>query len=363
MWASSDRGNDWGTAPRSFIDSAEVAYPYTKDGKQEVEIGRSAWPQLEGSRYIPGGWDRQNIYADPFSDRNNPTLYALLPSDSGGGDYADHSTYQTLVFVSHTGGRTWTSDGQGHPRPIQVLPRCKPLAMTTNRNGLSFMYGSVGEVSALWVLNDGGTTVRRHDVYYGGGKTPTTIVYGAPPSAIPGGLRNAWNWDVSRAADGVRIVYPSRTEDKPDASQIARVIFVRFPDPDGPPEVHDVAEIRPQDPKGHVLYPTFIETDRVELPQDNPSDDAMLYWVETSGDQIRTRYSLFHGELGWTTPQDLSTTTWKVQGDFDIGDYMRGAFFYDGQLNFLAQWPQRSDSKGNALNQIRYRILRVQPTA
>jgi hypothetical protein len=175
-------------------------------------------------------------------------------------------------------------------------------------------------------------------------------------------MRMAYNCAVSRAANGVRIVYPSRNQVSKDAPQIARVIFVSVKDMTSAPIVQNVAEIAAEDTTGHVLYATFIETDRIELPRENLSDAAMLYWVETSGDQIRTRYSLFHGALGWSTPQNLSSSSWKAEGEFDIGDYMKGAFYYDGQLNFLAQWPQVRDDQGKPLNQIRYRILTVQPS-
>ena len=164
-------------------------------------------------------------------------------------------------------------------------------------------------------------------------------------------------------AGGLRIVYPSRNQVSDNAPQIARVIFVPVTDMASRPVVQNVAQIVAEDPTGHVLYATFIETDRVELPLDNPSDAAMLYWVETSGDQIRTRYSLFHDQHGWSAPMNLSSSSWKAESLFDIGDYMKGAFFYDGQLNFLAQWPQVRDTQGNPLNQIRYRILTVQPSA
>ena len=64
-----------------------------------------------------------------------------------------------------------------------------------------------------------------------------------------------------------------------------------------------------------------------------------------------------------STPQDLSVTKgarryWSPNNGELIGDYMRGAFAYDGKLRFIAQWPERNT--GNPLR-IRYNVITVQP--
>jgi hypothetical protein len=109
----------------------------------------------------------------------------------------------------------------------------------------------------------------------GGQRGPQMSTYsdmwGANPAEVPvpANLRNAATWSIARAGDGVRIAYPSRKE-KQSSLQTVKIIFVRCPDPTKPPEVRNIAEIEAKDPKGHVLYATFIESDRVKLSPNNP---------------------------------------------------------------------------------------------
>ena len=56
-------------------------------------------------------------------------------------------------------------------------------------------------------------------------------IWGADPKAIPAQLRSAWTCGISRAANGVRIVYPSRRGSGSSSQQVARVVFVQCPDP------------------------------------------------------------------------------------------------------------------------------------
>ena len=94
----------------------------------------------------------------------------------------------------------------------------------------------------------------------------------------------------------------------------------------------------------------------------NRSDSAILYWVETLGHgddpavgtQIRLRFSRLHDDTGWSLPQDLSDP-WTPTDDFEIGDYVRRDFLFDGQLNYLLPWPQPSGGKKG----MRYRVVSV----
>ena len=69
---------------------------------------------------------------------------------------------------------------------------------------------------------------------------------------------------------------------------------------------------------GDCLYPTFVQPDVVTT--------ATLYWIESSGTQLRARFSVFYGVETWTYPSDLSAVSWEATGSFDAGDYMRALF-------------------------------------
>jgi hypothetical protein len=162
---------------------------------------------------------------------------------------------------------------------------------------------------------------------------------------IPVGLdtqpRNAWTHAIARSRSGVGVAYCSRKPISSGIRQVYNIISVEWDDPLVEPLITSIAEIAAEDASGHVLYTTFVETDRVELSKANPSDAALLYWVQTSGSKFFTRGLMMHGTTDWSSPFALSTERWAPgTNNFAIGDYMKGAFYYDGSLNFLALWPE-----------------------
>ena len=133
-----------------------------------------------------------------------------------------------------------------------------------------------------------------------------------------------------------------------------------------------------ESPTGNIIYPTFIETDRVDLPKNSATNTAVLNWYETGNVPVNpgqpaivglfTRYSVFRdggsvpGGVA-SAPKDLSVTNgsrryWSPNNWEFIGDYMRGAFAYDGKLRFIAQWPEGNPGK---FLRIRYNVVTVEP--
>lgn len=126
--------------------------------------------------------------------------------------------------------------------------------------------------------------------------------------------------------------------------QVQRVVIVHIR-PSGKVTSETGPTFSATDPRGSILQAVFIETDRVELKQD--SNAALLYWMETvpaTGEMI-ARGAVVRGESNWSSPFDLSVTnrkrrTWKPHSEW-LGDYMKGAFFFDGLASrFLAQWSE-----------------------
>jgi hypothetical protein len=191
--------------------------------------------------------------------------------------------------------------------------------------------------------------------------------------------------------DTVRVVYPAVR----DGRRIAHVVVVRIqesaeldvdrlgnPRKAGPlfvlSKLHEETIVA-ADETGSIIYPTFIETDRVDLPKSSTTNTAVLYWYETAREinvqkkiasvRLFTRYSVFRDDGGTvpggtaSKPRDLSVTnrsrrSWSPSNGEFIGDYMRGAFAYDGKLRFIAQWPERSPGK---TLRIHYNVVTVEP--
>src|ERR1051325_824404 len=70
VWRSHDCGDTW--LYDTTMDSAKMKVPDPAgDPSGQNDEGRCAWPQdgtLNGG-YWPGGWDREQVYVDPFEDR------------------------------------------------------------------------------------------------------------------------------------------------------------------------------------------------------------------------------------------------------------------------------------------------------
>ena len=379
---SRDCGQTWEF--NGFLDPAKI--------KLKGVEGIGAYPQKiwldkakDTKQLIQGGGDREEFYADPWDDQivyvtlqfagnydrtNNQAIDNTLPLVSN-----------SLIFGSTDGGKTWGSE------PIKMFDtNSLPLAMTATRTKRLFLFNCVSSTPTLHYVK-GGKYVQSWPVFHGDPKNPENACAGdLRTQADTGQLTNPGflsriNQDVSisrvdgsGARDTVRVVYPAVRGGR----RIAHVVVVRIQesakldvDQFGNPKktgamlvlskLHEET-ISPASETGNVIYPTFIETDRVDLSKSSATNTAVLYWYETAREidmlkktasvRLFTRYSVFRdggtipGGIA-SKPQDLSVTngsrrSWSpINGEF-IGDYMRGAFAYDGKLRFIAQWPERS---------------------
>jgi hypothetical protein len=88
---------------------------------------------------------------------------------------------------------------------------------------------------------------------------------------------------------------------------------------------------------GDCLYPTFVQPDVVTT--------ATLYWIESSGTQLRARFRL-------PRRRDLDLPVRPVGGFVGSDPILRRRrlyaehFFHDSSLQFVPCWPQRNPSKG-----------------
>jgi len=158
------------------------------------------------------------------------------------------------------------------------------------------------------------------------------------------------------------------THDLPHVERLSDPFFGSTAAANGHVETTPGPTFEAADPKGSVLQATFVESDRAEMREDD--DCALTYWMETApatGEMV-ARGAVVRGAADWSAPFDLSVAAgkrrvWKPHGEW-LGDYMKGAFFFDGAAPcFLAQWPESSppniDLHANVVSLPRRRALRA----
>lgn len=388
---STDCGDNWEYV--GLLDPKDITLTYNN----KSYTGPAAYPQKDWlnqanktTQFIQGGWDRQEVYADPWDGQtvylalwgggNDDRTNNLAPANS-----AIPSVVNAMVFASADGGKSWGS------QPIKMFnSNPVPYVMTSTRPKQVFLFNCVGGTPTLHLIRNG-NYIAAEPVFYGDASKPENACANTlgsdltKPMTNPGYLsRVQRDVSISRVGghddeDIIRIVYPSMVNGR----RVARVIVVRAMRTMFATSAFVVSKlyektIVAEDPKGSVIYPTFIEADRVDLPKTSPNNTAVLYWYEThqtpthvgQTPQVKlfTRYAVFKEDgngAGGTlsAAQDLSLTNGKrrywspANSDF-IGDYMRGAFAYDGKLRFVAQWPERQPGENL---RIRYNIITIEP--
>jgi hypothetical protein len=328
MWRSSERGRKWTRLPN--LDCALVL-----DGK-------CGWPQEVNGKPWVGGWDRPEAYVDPWSG----VVFLTMGCTSGTAPafkarYFEHE----MLFVSRDEGSSWT--------PAFLMPRWEPVTMTSTQDGRLFLCHLLGmdatscKAHLYWLDPPWTKVAGETDVFCGDPSKPESHAAQlrselldprvGQPNVVPAPLARV---RTSGEDHVVRVSYPSIDGGR----QVQRVATVRI-DKIGRATIAPGPTFASADPKGSVLQATFVESDRVETTEDD--DCALLYWMETvpATGEMTARGALVRGESSWSEPFDLSVAggkrrAWKPHGEW-LGDYMKGAFFFDGARPcFLAQWPE-----------------------
>jgi hypothetical protein len=335
LWRSQDSGKTW---TPSKIDA------------QKILGGKSAWPQeikdKEGkiTKWF-GGFDRPDMYADPF----NGNLYITVSIDAGSApQWVDkHAYFHMILLVSLDGGRTWG------PKPIvwegKYDSSYRPLAMTSTPSGRLFLVHATlpydektgFRPAVYWVDPPWREISGSVDAWYGEtgarGCAAVDPAKAGLPIRQPGVLAPALSRvRASGPDDVVRLTYMALDE---QGRQVQRVVLVRVTR-DGKATATPQRTFVAEDPKGSLLQAAFVEGERAD------DDTTLLYWMETAPGTGRmfARGAVVRGEADWTEPFDLSLKDgqrrqWTPHGEW-LGDYIKGAAFYrDGAVHLVAQWP------------------------
>jgi len=392
---SRDCGQTWEF--NGFLDPAKIVLKF--DGKDY--LGAGAYPQQDNDKkLIQGGGDREEFYADPWDAQ---TVYTTLWF-AGNWDRLTSKKINgnrplvanAMIFGSEDGGKTWGRT------PIKMFDNgAVPIAMTATRAKRLFLFNCVGSTPTLHLVTDG-KYIQSWPVFHENPTSPENACAGSlttaaetTPITNPGFLQRI-NQDVSisrvdgsSTRDTVRVVYPAVRNGR----RIAHVVVVRIEESFKLAVDHFgnstktvsllLSKLHEQtivaaDETGNIIYPTFIETDRVDLPKSSTTNTSVLYWYETAREinvlkktasvRLFTRYSVFRDDGAVpggiaSKPQDLSVTnrsrrSWSPLNNEFIGDYMRGAFAYDGKLRFIAPWPERRPKQ---TLRIHYNVITVEP--
>jgi hypothetical protein len=325
---SSDCGKTWTRQPD--LDSAVIGNGYW------------GWPQggANGNEPWIGGWDRQEIYADPYNGRLYATIRAITSTLIG---YKDHPDDAYLLFYSDDQGRNWTLS------PMRFAS-WEPLSMTSTPSGRLFLAHCVGTDQGNRLVVD---WVDPQDIGNGSSTGSVVIANGTgtfdecgtlQQNALPAGVAFEYLAHVSLSrigannADSIRIAYP-RIE---NGRQVRFVMGLTF-GADGKPVVVPLNVVRARDAGGSVLYASFVEPDGPEAKNTNV---AVLYWIETTGaGRLTARYAAVKDGWEWTAPATLSVASatpydWIPDGSW-IGHYIRGGFHADANsFYYIALWPE-----------------------
>jgi hypothetical protein len=391
LWESDDCGKNW------YGNMAtKQAAPSVIDSGLDViqgEQGGCAWTQGTGKQntdgtyptWHPGGWDRPEIYYDPYADK------VWIASICVGGTRTGYN--HTIPYPGLSPQYGWIvlfSSYGGHPEGfgqtlIQMPTPYAPDYMTSTPDKRLFMFMCYGDTPDLYWLDDGAKTLSGyHNLSYppgtNFGTAPddkcTTVSHGSKdpndPKSTDTVLPNGWNYNaptlaISRAGsdenfDMVRVAWPQDTTitdtatGKKQYHQVERVVLVAVSKKPGIVGVSSnntvktaytvkIAPITTFAPStfgsDYIFHAVFVQSSDAG-PTENT---AMLYWLESSNGQLCAKYSVMRGPVDFTAPRSLSTSCWTPDPGAWLGDYMRGMAWSEGSdLKLLGTWHEAASN-------------------
>ncbi|MEA2238906.1 MAG: hypothetical protein QOC81_3630 [Thermoanaerobaculia bacterium] len=355
-WTSSDCGKSWKAL--TLFDS----------GDSKVVNGDTGWPRATWF----GGFDREEVYADPFSGN----VYLTTSSRSGG--HPDFPQFAArshmLLLVLKPDATAWhvlvarDSSAAADNNFDSISP---PVEMTTTEQGRLYMAQCNGITPVLYWMDAvaiaaGKSTLSgKLEIPFGPLKGPLAEVNKCatlPGGSIAGNFDSYYaSWPLisrwySGPAGGVRIAYPAIS----DGRQVVQIMGINDT---GGPKI-DVTSLATLDGGSYsILQGAFIENDPTEFR--GKTDITAMYWLEGDKDELRASYTFFRAPF-FDKPKVLSTKsgqpyTWvpKLYGNW-AGDYVKGASAYDGTaFNYFMQWPESEAGVATPNLNLHYRILKA----
>jgi hypothetical protein len=337
VWNSTDCGSTW-NGPIFIDPSDKLRYPPPEfPGVPSANYGD---PQRAGGAPIPGGWDREELYADPFNGNAYLTVLGRGGLPPGGGNGA---LYEDPLLI-----RSTSSGWQSIP-----VPRAWPPMMMTSVPGRLFILTCQGSPYLHWSDNNGVSIAgsarlswRRCDDL----RWETADGSSSDSNGLAIG-RVSWTTHPGGPSDAIlRVVFPGQRTD--DGSQVARVLNVTVTAA-GVVTSRFVTTI--SSPNRDVVQTTLVEPD-VSQNGLTTQNASILYWTALSRLGASTQSAALQGvllknELGVSPIFPISTNasgqlrTWPSTSK--TSDYGKGSFLYtanDTVLRYFIPWIEvRSD--------------------
>jgi hypothetical protein len=352
-FVSSDCGNSWSALTE--VDSGDT-------GLLNAELGvpRGGWF---------GGFDREEVYADPFTGN----IFMTVSSVSGGHPSipSEPIRFHMLLFVLRPGAPKWdlltffeaSGSNAGTFENTNV-----PMVMTTTAEGRLYLAQCVGGAVKLYWMDAGAIAIgsetlsgKMHVVKAGEGKDCAIV----PGGTFPGNFNSYHaSWPlISRwygaGTGGVRIAYPIVEQGR----QLVRIMQV---DDLSEPQI-SAGELTTLSKPGplSIVQGAFIENDPTELQ--TSTDVTAMYWLAADKETMRAEYMIWRGPA-FEPVRSLAVNngqpvTWvpKLYNTW-AGDYIRGASYADqGKFFYFMQWPQSDAAAAHPNSNLHYRVVAAKP--
>lgn len=386
FFRSVDGGQSW--LLRSWIDYGEVLgrafgaprpsrlkapdpgrYPHDLVRPIDADVcvdHQDTWPNSGGRMWWQGGGDRQELYACPFTGNVYMTT-TVIRGPYDGIDFRAGS----LLWMSSDLGRTWTNIAP--PREAGDLwPWGEPTVITSTPDGRLFVLMLVNSVPTIYCSLDPVTKSVFKDPKSPGGSPPAmsgphSVLFADDSGTAPYGTElpgqnqriiQGQQTGISIARVGtdgqastIRVAYPTPNPYGHQDICVVNVSVTGGADPTV--TARSVIRFSPGDdrfdPDRSLLFPHFVQA---EMAPPDYTGHSMLFWIDanatTSAEwegtpplRCRTKFSVFSGEFGFTTPGFLSMRggdpTWTSA---EQGDYTTGCSFWTPGLGlrFLGMW-------------------------
>jgi hypothetical protein len=352
LWASKDCGNNWEF--RSFLDPADT----TSFPPPELTSGRDPKASYGAERLVfDPGWDREEIYADPFHPGD---VYVTMRPAAGINDEGTGDRYfDTTLARSWDGGRTW--------RSFALVPRAiVPPVMMTSNPGRLFTFNCEGppgvpdltrnEAVLRWSDDRGQSVSGRFIVSAGLSSEFVCESVDDPPG---------WGLDGSQSISRVRYSERKLGDITLERRDVVRLTYAGV-NPEGRQVVHvfeveltlgvtPVARLVTTlaEPDGHVVQAAVIEPDPSQVPhllinKRRGPELTESFLAPRLGTALVTWKVLRTGGPVFLRGAFVNVRTRGLGPHFDIaewpgrtktGDYSRIAFFYEhGEFNYFVPW-------------------------
>ncbi len=323
IFRSTNCGDTW--TVRSFIDpSAKVGTAPKYPPPEYPGDPNASYGKPQDAAGAAGGWDREEIYANPFS-----TTDVYVTARASGGFNPNYS--DTLFFRSTDSGQNWSSTI--YSKDYVVVP----VMMTAVPNRIYF-YNCFGSIPVIRWSDDRGVTLSpvvpfAHGFHCQGSPTSWGIQGDAQVSRV--------SWSSNGDAT-LRVTFPDLN---PNGDQVVRMFTVKVTN-----GVVTSKYIRTFETSGsHMIQMTAIEPDVSISPLGSTDNATLYYWKEMvrSTGVMKARGVIMKGETLTTAIFDVSTLTSTGGGsrtwpnNAKTGDYARGGFSYNtasARYEYFVPW-------------------------